>query len=90
WTGATGEERAEYAATAEDVLGPFVDASGKGGDLPYARREIAEAHMAVSVADWAEGNPNSAKREAELALRVLLEGKLGYVDKDEALRRKGR
>lgn len=57
---------------------------------PQQNREIAEAHMAVSVADWAEGNPNSAKREAELALRALLEGKLGYVDKDEVLRREGR
>lgn len=38
WTGASGEERAEYAAVAEDVLGPFVDAMGRGEDLPYARR----------------------------------------------------
>lgn len=45
--------------------------------------------MAVAVTDWAEGNPQSAKREAELALRALLEGKLGYVGKDEASRRDG-
>lgn len=34
--------------------------------------------MAVAVSDWAEGNPQSAKTEAERALRALLEGKLGY------------
>lgn len=38
WTGVSGEERAEYAAVAEDVLGPFVDAGGRGEDLAYARR----------------------------------------------------
>lgn len=38
WTGVSGEERAEYAAVAEDVLGPFVDAGGRGEDLSYARR----------------------------------------------------
>lgn len=40
--------------------------------------------MAVAVTDWAEGNAQSAKREAERALRAMLEGKLGYVGKDEA------
>lgn len=45
--------------------------------------------MAVAVTDWAEGNSQSAKREAERALRALLEGKLGYVGKDEALFRRG-
>eukprot|EP00752_Nemacystus_decipiens_P014235 g12662.t1 len=88
WAGVSGEERAEYAAVAEDVLGPFVDAGGRGEDLAYARREIAEAHMAVAVTDWAEGNTQSAKREAERALRALLEGKLGYIGKDEALLRR--
>lgn len=44
--------------------------------------------MAVAVTDWAEGNTQSAKREAERALRALLEGKLGYVGKDEALFRR--
>lgn len=51
-------------------------------------REIAEAHLAVAVTDWAEGNSQSAKREAERALRALLEGKLGYIGKDEELLRR--
>ncbi|CAM9741113.1 unnamed protein product, partial [Scytosiphon promiscuus] len=93
WTGTSVEERAEYAAVAEDVLGPFMDGRGRGEALAYARREIAEAHLAVAVSDWTEGNPRSAKTEAERALRALLKGKLGgYVDGDEeeAARKDGR
>lgn len=38
--------------------------------------------MAIAVTDWAEGNTRSANREAERALRALLEGKLGDADRD--------
>lgn len=38
--------------------------------------------MAVAVTDWAEGNPRSAKKEAERALQALLQGKLGLGDGD--------
>lgn len=38
WTGVTAEERAEYAAVAESVLGGFVDGGGRGEDVAYARR----------------------------------------------------
>ena len=48
WTGATAEERAEYAGVAESVLGSFVDGDGRGEDVAYARRQ-GEALRTVYV-----------------------------------------
>lgn len=47
WTGVTAEERAEYAAVAESVLGGFVDGRGRGEDVGYARRRDVLVWMHV-------------------------------------------
>lgn len=52
----------------------------------FCFREIAEAHLAASVSDWFEGNKRLAKGGAERALRTLVEGNLGCVEKDDASR----
>lgn len=37
WTGVSAEERAQYAAVAEGILGPFMDSDGRD-DVAFARR----------------------------------------------------
>lgn len=49
WTGVTAEERAEYAAVSESVLGGFVDGGGRGEDVSYARRRDRLVWMYVCM-----------------------------------------